>query len=134
MIMIRNVFTTAAAGAALATTIGLAAAGNGSAQAGEMAGLRSYTARQAISHSFGSKRAIGYFAAQNGACALTLYLAEAGDGHAAPSAARVKFTVKPGDSAQLSSVEGDGLDVKCGKDAAAVEVRKTGMTTAASTN
>jgi hypothetical protein len=132
MIMIRK-FAAAAAGGA--TLIALAAFGIPSAQAGETAGLRSYTAHQAISHSFGSKHAIGYFAAQNGACALTLYLTEAEDGHIAPSAARVTFTVKPGDSAQLSSVEGRGLEVTCGKDAAAMDVRQTVMTTASvSTN
>jgi hypothetical protein len=128
MIMIKNILAAAAAGIALAAIIG-------AADAGETAGVRSYTARQAISHSFGSKRAIGYFSAQNGACALTLYLAETEDGHIAPSAARVTFIVKPGDSAQLASVEGDGIEVTCGKDAAAVDVRQTVLTTASvSTN
>jgi hypothetical protein len=123
MIMMKNVFAAALlAGAAVATlTV---------ARADQSAGTHSYASLQAISHSFGSKRAVGYFAPQNGACAVTMFLAEAEDGHIAPSAARIKFSVKPGDSAELSSVEGKGLEVKCGKDAAAVEVRQTGLTTA----
>jgi hypothetical protein len=133
MIMMKKVFAVAAAGAALATIVGLAAAGVGAAHAMETAGARSYASQQAISYSFGSKRAVGYFAAQNGTCALTMFLAEAEDGYIAPSAARIKFTVKPGESAELSSVEGQNLEVKCGKDAAAVEVRQTGLTTAAVT-
>jgi hypothetical protein len=92
-------------------------------------GARSYTATQAINHSFGSKRAVGYFVTQDGACALTMFLAEAEDGHVAPSSARVKVKMKPGESAELASAEGQNLQVECGKDGAAVEVRRTAATT-----
>jgi hypothetical protein len=91
----------------------------------EQPDTRVYASSQAISHAFGSKRAVGYFAPQNGACALTMFLTEAEDGHVAPSAPRIRFTVKPGDSAELASAEGQGLQVTCGKDASAVEVRQT---------
>ncbi len=100
----------------------------------EQSDMQSYASSQAISHAFGSKKAVGYFAQQNGACALTMFLTEAEDGHIAPSAARIRFTVKPGESAELSSVEGQALQVKCGPNAAAVEVRQTGLTTAAVTH
>lgn len=101
----------------------------GIATANAQQAARSYGASQAINHSFGSKRAIGYFAAKDGACALTMFVAEAEDGHVAPTAARVKFTVKAGESAELASAEGQNLEVKCGKDAAAVEVRQGAATT-----
>ena len=110
----------------LAGVIGLTASGRADDQAPSR-----YTSAQAISHSFGSKRAVGYFAAQNGNCALTMFLAEAEDGHVAPSAARIRMTVKPGDAAELTSAEGGSIEVRCGQNAGAVEVRSTGMKTAA---
>ena len=93
------------------------------------AGPRSYAATQAINHIFGSKRAVGYFLTQDGACALTMFLVEAEDGHVAPSSARVKVKMKPGESAELASADGQNLKVECGKDAAAVEVRPMDATT-----
>jgi hypothetical protein len=114
---------------AAAALVGLAATAIATSAEADQAGARSYAATQAINHSFGSKRAVGYFAAQNGACALTMFLAEAEEGHVAPSAARVKVTVKPGESAELASVEGQSLEVKCGKDAAAVEIRQMAAVT-----
>jgi hypothetical protein len=119
--------------AACALVAGIAAVAVPAARAGQEAGIRSFGVNQAISYSFGSKRAVGYFAAQDGACALTMFLAEANDGHVAPSAARVTLTVKPGNSAQLASVEGQGLEVTCGADAAAMEVRQTGLRAALDT-
>jgi hypothetical protein len=94
------------------------------------AAQRSYGANQGISQTFGSKRAVGYFAAKDGACALTMFLAEAEDGHVAPSAARVKLTVRPGETVELGSVEGEAIQVKCGKDASAVELQQTSFTSA----
>lgn len=86
---------------------------------------RSYTSLQAISHSFGSKRAVGYFASEGGACAVTMFLAEAEEGHEALSASRVKVTVRPGEKVELASGEGEGIAVTCGKDASAVELSQT---------
>jgi hypothetical protein len=133
MIMIKKLLTAAAAAAALAGIVGLAAAGIGAANAAERPGVGAYGPAQAISYSFGSKRAIGYFAAQDGNCALTMFLAEAEDGDVAPSAARIHFTVKPGDSAELSSAEGRGLQVKCGEKAGVVEIQPTGLSPVAAT-
>jgi hypothetical protein len=118
----------AAAFLTLTAVIGLTVAG----RADEPDASR-YTSAQAINHSFGSKRAVGYFASQDGNCALTMFLAEAEDGHVAPSAARIRLTVKPGDAAELTSAEGGSIEVRCGKNAGAVEVRSTGLKTAAAT-
>ena len=99
-------------------------------QAAENAG-RSYRSAEAISHAFGSKRAVGYFAPQNGACALTMFLTEAEDSYPAPPPARIRFAVKPGEAAELSSADGPALEVTCSQGAAAVEVRQIRLTTAA---
>src|SRR5262245_26377835 len=58
----------------LAAVVTLTVAGRAEPPVG---GATRYTSAQAISHSFGSKRAVGYFAAQDGNCALTMFLAEA---------------------------------------------------------
>ena len=123
--MTRKLIALAAAGALGGIAI-LAAA-----QAGQTPQTRGYAPSQAISHPFGSKRAVGYFAAKDGNCAMTMFLTEAEDGHVAPSAARIRFTVKPGDSAELASAEGAGLEVKCAENGAAVEVRQTSLTASA---
>jgi hypothetical protein len=119
--------------AACALIAGFVVAAAPAAEAGPDAGARSFGVTQAISYSFGSKRAVGYFAAQDGACALTMFLAEAEDGHVAPSATRLTFVVKPGDSAQLASAEGQGLEVKCTPGAGSVEVRQTALRAALAT-
>jgi hypothetical protein len=108
--------------------IGLTASFAGHA---EQAVSRSYHSTEAISHAFGSKRAVGYFAPQNGACALTMFLTDAEDGYLAPPPARIRFAVKPGEAAELSSADGPALEVKCTAGAAAVEVRQIPLTTAA---
>ena len=121
MIMMKKFLTVAL----LAGATAVAATANA-----EQTNVRSYAARQAISHSFGSKRVIGFFAPQNGACALTAFVTEAEEGYIASSAARIKLTVKPGETAEVSSAEGQGIEVKCRPDAAAVEVRPTSLTAA----
>ena len=93
---------------------------------------RSFGEHQAISYSFGSKRAVGYFAAHEGTCSLSMFLADASE-DVPPSATRVSMKVKPGDSAQLASVEGQGLEVTCGVGAASVDVRQTGLRAAVAT-
>ncbi len=130
--MMKKLLAVAAGGAALATIVALAAAGVGAANAAEADGMRSYASRQAITHNFGSKHAVGYFAPQNGACALTMFLVEVEDGYAS-SPTRIAIMVKAGESALLSSAEGQSLEVKCRQDAAAVEVRPTALTAAAFT-
>lgn len=84
-----------------------------------------YKPDQGIIESFGSKHAVGYFAPKDGACAMTLFLAEtAPEGESVPSAARVKLTVKPGDRAELGAVEGQSIELVCGTNAATVEVHR----------
>ena len=102
------------------------------AHAGQDTAILSFGEHQAISYSFGSKRAVGYFAAHEGTCALSMFLAEASD-DVPPSATRVSVKVKPGESAQLASVEGQGLEVTCGVGAASVDVRQTGLRAAVAT-
>jgi hypothetical protein len=97
----------------------------------EQTGSRSYHSAEAISHAFGSKRAVGYFAPENGACALTMFLTEAEDGYLAPSSARIRFAVQPGEAAELGSAEGQALEVRCSEGAAAVEVHQIRLTAAA---
>jgi hypothetical protein len=96
------------------------------------AAIRSFGQHQAISYSFGSKRAVGYFAAHEGTCSLSMFLADVSE-DVPPSATRVSMKVKPGDSAQLASVEGQGLEVTCGVGAASVDVRQTGLRAAVAT-
>jgi hypothetical protein len=111
---------------AVGALLALASVTAPAAQAGQDAAPRSFGQHQAISYSFGSKRAVGYFAAHEGTCSLSMFLADASD-DVPPSATRVSVNVKPGDSAQLASAEGQGLEVTCGAGAASVDVRQTGL-------
>jgi hypothetical protein len=113
----------AAIGAAV-VSMALVGAVVGGARAERQAAGDVYKPAQGIIETFGSKHAVGYFAQQEGACAMTLFLAEAtNDGERVPTAARVKLNVKAGDKAELGSVEGQSVELVCGTDAATVEVR-----------
>lgn len=115
---------------ALAFSALVGVSGN-AAHAGSMGEPAVYKPVQAISHYFGSKHAVGYYLAQDGACAMTVFISEDTDGRAtAPSATRMKFTVKAGDKAELGSVEAQTLEITCGTNAASVEVRTGGFQTA----
>lgn len=109
----------------------LAGVSSNAAQAGSLMEPAVYKPIQAISHYFGSKHAVGYYQAQGGACAMTVFISEDTDGlTTAPSATRMKFTVKAGDKAELGSVEAQTLEISCGADAQTVEVRTGGFHTA----
>ena len=83
-----------------------------------------YRAAQAISYQLASKRAVGYFVRQNGACHVTLMIAEAVDPDVAQStsAARLSLAMMPGQKASLASEEGESLELTCGSGAETVLV------------
>jgi hypothetical protein len=106
----------------------LAGVSGNAAPAGAVVEPAVYKPIQAISHYFGSKHAVGYYQAQGGVCAMTVFIAEDTGGlTTTPSATRMKFTVKPGDKAELGSVEAQTLEITCGADAQTVEVRTGGF-------
>ena len=84
-----------------------------------------YRSAQAISYQLGSKRAIGYFMRVDGACQVTLMIAEAIDPDLAQptSAARLSLSMMPGQSAALASEEGESLELTCGSGAETVLVK-----------
>ena len=81
-----------------------------------------YRSAQAISYQLGSKRAIGYFVRVDGACQLTMMIAEAIDPDVAQptSAARLSLQMMPGQSSALASEEGELLQLTCGNGAETV--------------
>jgi hypothetical protein len=82
-----------------------------------------YAPAQAITQYFGSKHAVGYFLQQNGSCAMTVLISEDTDGRTSPSATRMQFSMRPGETAELQSVETQTLEVTCGANASTIEVR-----------
>jgi hypothetical protein len=102
----------------LATTVALDAAA-------DYRNITSETFRsaQAISYQLGSKRAIGYFVRVDGACQVTLMIAEAVDPDVAPptSAAKLSLAMMPGQKAGLASQEGE-VELTCGSGAETVLV------------
>jgi hypothetical protein len=98
------------------------AAGTFSAGAGEL-NPSIYRPAQALTMSFGSKIAAGYFLEKEGACAVNIFVAEdTGDG-SGPSASRLQVKVAPGENVRLNSVEGQVVEFKCGAKAATLEVK-----------
>lgn len=115
------------------TASGVAAIAAG-ARAERQASGDAYKPAQAIVETFGSKQAVGYFAQKDGACAVTLFVADAAsDGERVPTAARLRVNVKAGDKAELGAAEGQSLEIACGANAAAVEVRRPGFKAASVT-
>jgi hypothetical protein len=108
-------------GKVLAAGLIVSGAGLFSANAAEKK-LAVYRPVQGLSYKFGSKIAVGYYTQQDGVCALNMFLAEGAGDDAGPSAARVQFKVAPGDNVKLFSTEGEALEIKCGADAASLEV------------
>jgi hypothetical protein len=82
-----------------------------------------FRSAQAISYQLGSKRAIGYFVRVEGACQVTLMIAEAIDPDVAQptSAAKLSLAMMPGQKAGLASEEGE-LELTCGSGAETVLV------------
>jgi hypothetical protein len=121
------VFGAAAAGVALvAAAVGV--------RAERQAAGDAYKPAQAIVETLGSKQAIGYYAQNDGACAVTLFIGEAAsDEGRIPTAARLRVNVKAGDKAELATAEGQSVEISCTANAAAVEVRREGFKAASVT-
>jgi hypothetical protein len=85
-----------------------------------------FVSAQAISYQLGSKRAVGYFVRVDGACQVTLMIAEAIDPELAQptSAARLSLAMMPGQKAALASEEGESLELTCGSGAETVLVTR----------
>jgi hypothetical protein len=79
-----------------------------------------YLPIQSISYAFGSKLLSGYFVQKSNTCNVMLMLSERRDPEAppAPSAARVRLVLNPGQIAGLDSEEGRSLNLTCGEGAA----------------
>jgi hypothetical protein len=92
-----------------------------------------YAPIQALSYALGSKQAVGYFVNEGGECRVTLMIGETVDLDFAtpPSAARLRLSLRVGQTAGIDSAEGRSLEMTCGPDAATLLVRaKTPVTTA----
>ena len=74
---------------------------------------------KAISLILGTKRAIGYYMAENNACAATLLISEAflDDNFDGPTATRVNMTIHSGTTSSVDTVDGRTLEMSCGKNA-----------------
>jgi hypothetical protein len=107
----------------------VAALGTGIAIAGvEPADTATFRPAEAMHYVLGSKRAVGYFIGQKGECRVTMMIAEAVDPDAgiSPSAARLRISMRPGQSANFGSAEGAEMTLTCGPDGDTVEVRRPG--------
>jgi hypothetical protein len=84
-----------------------------------------YRSAQAISYQLGSKRAVGYFLSRDGACQLTLMIAEVVDIEVVhpTSAAKLSLSMLPGQSTALASEEGESLAMTCGAGGETMAVR-----------
>lgn len=93
-------------------------------------GTRVYHPIQALSYLLASKRAIGYFTRDAGHCNVTLMVAEVIDlEEATPlSAARLRISLTPGQSAALDSEEGPSIELICDTAAETLTVLKYGST------
>jgi hypothetical protein len=97
----------------------------GSAMANRTPVSDTYRAAQAMSYTLGTKRAIGYFVGADGKCQVTLMISEAIDAELAQplSAARLRLSMLPGESAALDSAEGETMQLTCGSGAETVVVK-----------
>jgi hypothetical protein len=82
-----------------------------------------YRPAQAVTLSFGSKIAAGYFLEKEGVCAVSVFVAENTGDSSGPSASRLQVKVAPGENVRLNSVEGQAVEFKCGAGAATLEVK-----------
>ena len=103
----------------------LCVAATGMASA-HLSGPSVFHATEAMTYLIGSKRAIGYFLNKDGACQLTLMIAEAVDPDLAqpPSAARMTVSMMPGQSMALGSAEGESMVATCGADGQTIEIKR----------
>lgn len=92
---------------------------------GPKASCRTYQPIEAMTTNLGSKSALAYFVRKDGACSVALMISEKVDlaGAATPtSAARVRFSLPPGENVSMDSEEGGSLMIQCGHGAAAMQV------------
>ena len=110
----RNFLKFAAAGAFLALTV------SGSpAHADEMAqNLGPVGAHEPILTTVGNKRVIAFYEPDNGQCAVNAVVYDKTDAYTGiTTAARVRVSLNPGQTASIDSVENKSLTLKCGDDA-----------------
>ncbi len=99
--------------ALLDAAVGLAAA----------AGPAAVTPMAAFVEDIGGKQVVGYYLAQDEACAVTMMIAEVPGEAAAPTtAARVSFALPPTARATVESALGGRLALTCGADAGTLVV------------
>jgi hypothetical protein len=93
-----------------------------------------YAPIQALTYTLGSKQAVGYFVNAHGECQVTLMVGEAVDLDfiTPPSAARLRLSLRVGQTLGLDSAEGHSLEMTCGPDAATllVQAKAPAVTTA----
>lgn len=77
-----------------------------------------------VSFDIGSKHAMTLFTPENGACHLTVVIAEQPDmdGMAGHTASRMKVVVQPGTPARVETAEGKALVFNCAPDAKTMKV------------
>jgi hypothetical protein len=95
------------------------------AMAAELTGPKTLFPTHGISVDVGSKRVIGYFVADNGACNLTFLMSDKhlDDETPAASAARMKQVVASNSSTVVDTAEGESLELACQPGATAMTVR-----------
>jgi hypothetical protein len=86
--------------------------------------LSIYRPAQGLSYPLGSKLAVGYFLQNDGVCTVNLFVAENTGDNTGPAASRLRFKLPPAEHFILDSVEGQALELKCGADAATLEVER----------
>ena len=108
---------------AAATAAALLAAGAVSASAENVRHL-TLTPGKGVSFYMGSKHGITLFKPAEGACDLTVTIAENPDqeGMAGATASRVKMSVVPGKPARVETAEGQALVFSCNKDALSMDL------------
>ncbi len=74
---------------------------------------------KAISLILGTKRAVGYYTAENNVCSTTLLISEAflDDDFDGPTATRVNMAIHSGTTSSVDTVDGRTLEMSCGKNA-----------------
>ena len=93
-------------------------------RAGETSSLR-VKPLKVVNLTLGTKRAIGYFTADNGACNMTMLIADVGttDTPAAVNAARVNTVIGAGTSSRVDTESGPSVIMACETGAAAMNVQ-----------
>ncbi len=112
----------------LAATLTLAAAAGlnvGSASAGVTAGQASVRPLAGLSMKAGLKRVIGYYAANDGACDLTLFVSDTviDGGPVYTDPARFVTKIAGGQTARVDTANGPSVELKCAIGAASMDAR-----------